>query len=80
MAAPQRDAGHLTTKDELRVLEVNELPDAVASSLGGGVEGVNMEIGIQSVCEVVKEAWKTVGAPLLLILCINLLLFSRRLQ
>ena len=65
--------------DELRVLEINELPDAVASSVseGGGV--LDVKTGVQSVHEAVKVLWGKVTSPLLIFLCINLLLSLRRL-
>ena len=41
---------------------------------------MGLETNIQSVCEVIKVVWKSVGAPIILFLCINLLFCSRRLQ
>ena len=55
--------------------------DGVILSLGGGEGGLGLEASVQSVFETVKAVWKSVGAPVILVLCIDLLLLcSRRLR
>ena len=52
--------GTIDDNDELRILEVNELLDAVDSSVseGGGV--LDVKTGVQNVYEAVKVLWRRV--------------------
>ena len=62
----------------MKILAINVHLDGVILSLGGEEGGLGLEASVQNVFEAVKAIVKSIGAPVILFLCISFLLSLRR--